>query len=366
MVDLVEDTTYPAGIYQIETVDAVEGGAGGVSNRQALALAKRTAWLKSQQELHAAAVDPHPQYMTAAESDALIAAAVAALVAASPAALDTLNELATALNNDPNFATTMTNALAAKTPWAVSDAIITFAGLTPDHANPNQLLTAISSLIEARVGDYSIDTGAANAYVISLNPVIAVYTGNLSGSFKAANANNGASTLNAGGGVVPLVNDAGGALADGDIKANSIVNYDYVHADGKAYITSIVQSQADVRYLKKSGGTMTGTLIGTVTPLVSAAGLIAVDLALTNNFKHTMTENTLLTAPSNAVEGTSGQIAITQHASAAKTMAFNANWVSSDGTVPALSTTPGAVNLLTYYVVDATHIWFSLSKHGVA
>jgi len=40
--------------------------------------------------------------------------AIANLVASSPATLDTLNELAIALGNDPNFATTMTNALAGK------------------------------------------------------------------------------------------------------------------------------------------------------------------------------------------------------------------------------------------------------------
>jgi len=51
-------------------------------------------------------------------SAAFVQAAIAALVASSPAALDTLNELAVALGNDPNFATTMTNALAAKAPRA--------------------------------------------------------------------------------------------------------------------------------------------------------------------------------------------------------------------------------------------------------
>ncbi|MGV2124000.1 hypothetical protein ACQZ4R_13025 [Agrobacterium vitis] len=40
-----------------------------------------------------------------------ISAAISALVNSSPGALDTLNELATALGNDPNFATTMTTAL---------------------------------------------------------------------------------------------------------------------------------------------------------------------------------------------------------------------------------------------------------------
>ncbi|MFC7508356.1 phage tail protein [Pantoea stewartii] len=47
---------------------------------------------------------------------AFVKSAIAALVASSPAALDTLNKLAAALGNDPNFATTMTNALAGKQP----------------------------------------------------------------------------------------------------------------------------------------------------------------------------------------------------------------------------------------------------------
>lgn len=53
---------------------------------------------------------------TTAEVNAAISAAIAALVASSPSTLDTLNELATALGDDPNFATTMTTALAGKQP----------------------------------------------------------------------------------------------------------------------------------------------------------------------------------------------------------------------------------------------------------
>ncbi|HBN2762440.1 TPA: phage tail protein [Escherichia coli] len=85
---------------------------------------------------HVAANDPHTQYApkvsptftgtpkaptasagnnsTQLANTAFVQAAIAALVASSPAALDTLNELAAALGNDPNFATTMTNALAGK------------------------------------------------------------------------------------------------------------------------------------------------------------------------------------------------------------------------------------------------------------
>ncbi len=87
---------------------------------------------------HLAAADPHSQYApkasptftgtpkapTAAAGNnstqlantAFVQAAIAGLVGSSPAALDTLNELAAALGNDPNFAVTMTNALANKQP----------------------------------------------------------------------------------------------------------------------------------------------------------------------------------------------------------------------------------------------------------
>ncbi|EAA1661462.1 TPA: tail fiber protein [Shigella boydii] len=60
-------------------------------------------------------------------STAFVMAAIAALVDSSPDALNTLNELAAALGNAPNFATTMTNALAGKQP---KDATLTaLAGL---------------------------------------------------------------------------------------------------------------------------------------------------------------------------------------------------------------------------------------------
>ncbi|HBZ8834162.1 TPA: phage tail protein [Citrobacter farmeri] len=85
---------------------------------------------------HVAAADPHKQYApkespaltgrptaptaegkdssTQIANTAFVQAAIAALVGSSPEALDTLNELAAALGNDSNFATTVTNSLAGK------------------------------------------------------------------------------------------------------------------------------------------------------------------------------------------------------------------------------------------------------------
>ncbi|EPY2466108.1 prophage tail fiber N-terminal domain-containing protein [Escherichia coli] len=54
-----------------------------------------------------------------------------ALVDSSPEALDTLNELAAALGNDPNFATTVTNALAGKQP--LNDVLTAVSQIIPEE-----------------------------------------------------------------------------------------------------------------------------------------------------------------------------------------------------------------------------------------
>ena len=103
-------------------------------------------YVDDQMAKHLAAVDPHSQYApkvsptltgtpkapTAAAGNnttqlattAFVQAALSALVNSSPEALDTLNELAAALGNDPNFAATMTNALAGKMDKAANGADI--------------------------------------------------------------------------------------------------------------------------------------------------------------------------------------------------------------------------------------------------
>lgn len=85
---------------------------------------------------------------------AFVQAAVAALIDASPGALDTLNELAAALGDDPNFAATMTTALAAKAPLA-SPALtgVPTAPTAVKTANTTQLAT--TEFVKAVVADYA-------------------------------------------------------------------------------------------------------------------------------------------------------------------------------------------------------------------
>lgn len=51
-------------------------------------------------------------------ADTAVSTAIAAIINSSPSTLDTLNELAAALGNDPNFATTIASSLALKAPLA--------------------------------------------------------------------------------------------------------------------------------------------------------------------------------------------------------------------------------------------------------
>lgn len=129
MANVPESSAFDAGIYQIETADPVLGGVNGIANAQAKGLANRTKYLYDQQALKAPLASPAftgtPTAPTASPGSsnqvanmAAVQAAIAALVASSPAALDTLNELAAALGNDANFAATMNTALAAKAPLA--------------------------------------------------------------------------------------------------------------------------------------------------------------------------------------------------------------------------------------------------------
>ncbi|MCW6567864.1 phage tail protein [Yersinia ruckeri] len=143
MANLPETPQWEEGVYQIEVSDPVLGGPDGISNRQGKQLASRTLYLKQQVEKggsdlakHIAAADPHTQYApkasptftgtptapTPAANDnskklvttEFVARAIAALAGTAPETLDTLKELADALGNDPNFATTVLNKLAEK------------------------------------------------------------------------------------------------------------------------------------------------------------------------------------------------------------------------------------------------------------
>jgi len=74
-----------------------------------------------------------------------VTTAVANLVNAAPSTLDTLNELATALGNDANFATTITTSIATKQPQLSGTGFVKISGTTISYDNSTYLTTASAS-----------------------------------------------------------------------------------------------------------------------------------------------------------------------------------------------------------------------------
>lgn len=182
---------------------------------------------------------------------------------------------------------------------------------------------------------------------------MAAYSAGQRFRFIAAGTNTGAVTLNitpSGAtalGAKAVTRDGTTALIAGDITSGMIVEVVY---DG----TRFQIARSSPAGFLGTANSWTKAQRGTPVALTSAAASIAVDLSLANNFTHTLTENTTLAAPSNAVAGQSGVLVLTQHASAPKTLAYNAFWKFPSGVVPVLTATNSAVDTFSYYVESAT------------
>jgi hypothetical protein len=116
-------------------------------------------------------------------------------------------------------------------------------GQVADETKKTQLRDAIKTMIDVQSGNFCLDTGAANAYVVALDPPITAYGDSFTVRFRVGDANTGASTLDAGGGPVALNNNIDVALADGDLPASAIATATYVPALGHFNLASLVPSQ---------------------------------------------------------------------------------------------------------------------------
>ena len=96
------------------------------------------------------------------QTEAQVAAKVASLVDSAPETLDTLNELAAALGDDPNFATTVTNQIASKQDKLVSGTNIkTINGQTLLGSGD---ITTPTPTVNAASGTKTIWTGTSSEY----------------------------------------------------------------------------------------------------------------------------------------------------------------------------------------------------------
>lgn len=107
--------------------------------------------------------------------------------------------------------------------------------------------------------------------------------------------------------------------------------------------------------------TYIGTQSVSVVALTSSSNVTAIDFFLSNDYSATLTENTLFANPTNAVAGTAGQIAII-NGSVPYTVSFGSHFKFPGGTVPTVTATSGATDVLVYYVVSPTFITGALLK----
>lgn len=73
--------------------------------------------------------------------------------------------------------------------------------------------------LQNQSGNVADDTGTPNSYVVALNPPLTAYVKGMPIKVRAANANTGPSTLNAGAGSLPVVNPDGTAVGAGAMSA---------------------------------------------------------------------------------------------------------------------------------------------------
>ena len=142
--------------------DAGPVGPQGPAGSDADATAAITAHNASTTNVHG--ISNTALLATQAYADAAATTAAANLVDSAPATLDTLNELAAALGDDPNFATTVTNTIAAK----ADDADLTSheTATTNVHGIADTSLLATTSYVDTAESD-AVTT--ANAYSDSLS-----------------------------------------------------------------------------------------------------------------------------------------------------------------------------------------------------
>lgn len=239
---------------------------------------------------------------------AYVIAALNALINAAPGALDTLDELAAALGDDPNFATTMTNALAAKAALA-----------SPAFTGTPTAPTAAADTSTTQIATTAYVQGELTDRVVTSRSVVG-------------------SGLASGGGTL---------AADRTITVP------------KATATEVRGATNDANAL-----TAKSVYDGLAEVTIAYGATMTVNLTTGINFViNTMTGNGTLANPSGGLTpGKSGRIRIIQDATGSRTLAYGSYWDFEGGTAPSLSTAANAEDYLDYEVITATKIRARLSK----
>lgn len=227
--------------------------------------------------------------------------------------------------------------------------VILAAGIALNPLAENQLVTAIAMLITAgapvvpnatETVDGKVELATNAETITGTDTVRATHPAGVKAAIQSA--------------ITALVNSSPAALDTLNELAAALGN----DANFATTMTNALALKAALAQVQ----TWTKAQRGAVVALADAA-TVAVDFSLANNFSLNIVGNRMLGAPTNMVAGQSGCITITQDATGSRTLAYNTAWKFAGGSVPALSTTPNAVDVLTYYVQpNGTTVFSSLAK----
>jgi hypothetical protein len=208
---------------------------------------------------------------------AFVGTAVANLVSSAPSTLDTLNELATALGNDANFATTVTNSLSGKANLTGGNSLTGLQTLAPSSNSTSALrINSVSGMTANPL--VMFDSGASQRFAVSefgttligngtaLAGRLGVHSGTATtiGAVIRGSASQSASLQewqNSAGTMLAKVDASGNTTAASFVKTGGASDQ-FLKADGSTdSSTYLTTSSALLTYLPLAGGTMTGDLL---------------------------------------------------------------------------------------------------------
>ena len=318
-----------------------------------------------------------PSASTEATSKAYVDAQVAGVVDSAPATLDTLNELAAALNDDANFATTVTNSIATKMPLAggtftgnvdLDDNVKARFGTGDDleiyHDGTHSRIvdTRDSGTLRIQADNFKLIDKDAGETMISavVDGAVEVYHDNskkletksdgvdITGELQCDSLDvDGAASLSSGG----FTLDSSGVIQ------TNVQSAGHIELDSTGSFSS-----PKIKLFSNTGnaqfaGTITaqGNAVAEIDTLTSGT-TITPDFAASCNFTVTLGHNATIANPSNLTAGQSGSIFIVQDSTGSRTTSWGDSWDFAGGTAPTLTTAGGSVDRIDYIVRSSTSI----------
>lgn len=208
--------------------------------------------------------------------------AISNLVASAPSTLDTLNELATALGNDPNFATTITTALGNRLRVDINN-----QGLTGTQQTNARTNLGLGTAATSNTGDFAAASHShANATASISGFMSATDKSKLDGIAAGSTANAGT--------VTSIV--AGTGLSGGTITTSGTISLANTTVTAGTYTLATITVDAQGRITSASSGTAGGT--GTVTSVSGTGSVSGITLSGTVTSSGSLTLGGTLTLTS--------------------------------------------------------------------